>query len=145
MINTHGKKKCKAANPGSEAYSPFVSSRLVEDCSPPVLLMLVDKVGSEAVLLKERSPTNAALPGIIVVMETHVHEVQRVLKEQNITVNTVERLFGLQGARMRDGAADWLDASAVIALTADLGGAVRVGKGGLEPRHFSRHRTWVGT
>lgn len=124
MINTTGKKKCKAANPGSEDYSPFVSSRLVEDCSPPVLLMLVDKVGSEAVLLKERSPTNAALPGIIVVMETHVHEVQRILKEQNITVNTVERLFGLQGARMRDGAADWLDASTVIALTADLGGAV---------------------
>ena len=124
MINTNGKTKCKAASPGSEDYLPFVSSRLVDNCSPPVLLMLVDKVGSEAVLLKERSPTNAALPGIMVVMETHVHEVQRILKEQNITVNTVERLFGFQGARMRDGAADCLDASAVIALTADMGGAV---------------------
>ena len=62
--------------------------------------MLVDEVGGEAVFLKERPPTNTALPWVTAVVETHVHEVQRVLKEQNITVGTVKRLFGLQGERM---------------------------------------------
>ncbi len=53
--------------------------------------MEIDEVRRKTVFLPEYIATDSALPGIVVTMETHVHEVECVVEVQDITVWTRKR------------------------------------------------------
>lgn len=84
------------------------------------LSVLVDEMRGEAVFLKKGPTAYCTLPRVTVVMETHVHQEEGILKEQNVTVRAVKGLLCFQAKRLCTRTADGLCQSTAVTLTRHL-------------------------